>query len=27
MADKDISVVDIPCIRTIIEYKWQTHTY
>jgi hypothetical protein len=27
MADKDISVMDIPCIRTIIEYKWKIHTY
>ena len=27
MADNDISVMDIPCIRTIIEYKWQTNTY
>jgi hypothetical protein len=27
MAENDISVMDIPCIRTIIEYKWQTHTY
>jgi hypothetical protein len=27
MADNDISVMDIPCIRTIIEYKWENHTY
>jgi hypothetical protein len=27
MADNDIYVMDIPCIRTIIEYKWQIHTY
>ena len=27
MAEKDISVMDIPCIRTIIEYKWEAHTF
>lgn len=27
MAEGDISVMDIPCIRTIIDYKWNTHTF
>jgi hypothetical protein len=23
----DISMMDVPCVRTIIEYKWSAHTF
>ena len=24
---EDISMMDVPCVRTIIEYKWSAHTF
>lgn len=27
ISEKDITILDVPCIRTIIEFKWSTYTY